>query len=154
MVYVQLRICPGEWDAQTHQGFWDKNGWPNLVQMTRPYNKQQQQQKKENKIIVDFAVLSDHRVNLKETEKKDKYLDFARELKKTWNMKETVIPIIIGALGTVMKGLVKGLEDMEITGRVETIQTNALQRSVRIMRRVLETWGDLLPLIIQLKTIR
>ncbi len=33
--------------------------------------------------IVDFAVLGDHRIKLKEFEKKDKYLDLARELKKT-----------------------------------------------------------------------
>ena len=35
-------------------------------------------------------------------------------------------PIVIGALGTVTKGLVQGLKDLEITGRVETIQTTAL----------------------------
>ena len=33
--------------------------------------------------IVDFAVLADHRVKLKECEKRDKYLDLVRELKKT-----------------------------------------------------------------------
>ena len=33
--------------------------------------------------IVDFAVPADHRVKLKESEKTDKYLDLARELKKT-----------------------------------------------------------------------
>ena len=32
--------------------------------------------------IVDFAAPADHRINLKESEKKDKYLDLARELKK------------------------------------------------------------------------
>ena len=32
--------------------------------------------------MVDFAVPADHRVKLKENEKKDKYLDLARELKK------------------------------------------------------------------------
>ena len=32
--------------------------------------------------IVDFAVPADHRINLKEREKKDKYLALARELKK------------------------------------------------------------------------
>ena len=37
--------------------------------------------------IVDFAVPADHRINLKEIEKKDKYLDLASELKKLWNMK-------------------------------------------------------------------
>ncbi len=33
--------------------------------------------------IVDFAVPAYHRIKLKECEKKDKYLDLARELKKT-----------------------------------------------------------------------
>ena len=32
---------------------------------------------------MDFAVPADHRLKLKESEKKDKYLDLARELKKT-----------------------------------------------------------------------
>ncbi len=50
--------------------------------------------------IVDFAVPADHRINLKESEKNDKYLDLARELKKLWNMKVTIVPIVIGALGT------------------------------------------------------
>ena len=62
--------------------------------------------------IVDFAVPADHRINLKESEKKDKYLDLARELKKLCNMKVTIVPIVIGALGTVTKGLLKGLEDL------------------------------------------
>ena len=39
-----------------------------------------------------------------------------------------VIPIVIGALSTVTKGLVKGQEDLEIRGQVETIQTTALLR--------------------------
>ena len=60
--------------------------------------------------------------------------------------KVTVIQIVIGALGTVTKRLVKGLEDLEITGRVETIQTTPLLRSTRLLRRVLETRGDLLSL--------
>ena len=49
--------------------------------MTRPnYN---QQQKNRTCKIVDFAVPADHGIKLKECEKKDKYLDLARELKKT-----------------------------------------------------------------------
>ena len=89
--------------------------------------------------IVHFAVPADHRINLKESERKDKYLDLARELKKLWNMKVTIVPIVIGALGTITKGLLKGLEDLEVGGRVETIQTTALLRTARILRRVLET---------------
>ena len=53
----------------------------------------------------------------------------------------TVIPIVIRASGTVTKGLVQGLEDLEIRGWVDTIQTIALLRSARILRRVLETLG-------------
>ena len=97
--------------------------------------------KKKKKIckIVEFAIPADHRINLKESEKKDKYLDLARELKRLWNMKVTIVPIVIGALGTITKGLLKGLEDLEIGGRVETIQMTALLRTARILRRVLET---------------
>ena len=100
--------------------------------------------------IVDFAVSADNRINLKESEKKDKYLDLARELKKLWNMKVTIVPIVIGALGTITKGLLK---DLEVDEQVETIQTTALLRTARILRRVLETWGDLLSLKLQWTTI-
>ena len=64
--------------------------------------------------IVDFGVPVDHRIKLKECEKRDKNLDLARELKKLWNKKVTIIPIVIGAFGTVTKGLLKGLEDLEV----------------------------------------
>ena len=103
--------------------------------------------------IVDFDVTGEHRLNLKESEKKDKYLELARELKKLLNMKVTIVSIVIGALGTIIKRLLKGLEDLEIGGRVETIQTTALLRTARILRRVLETWGHLLSLKLQWKTI-
>ena len=53
-------------------------------------------------------------------------------------MKVTVIPNVIGKLSTITKGLVQGLEDMEIRGRVETIQTTAFFKSPRILRRVLK----------------
>ena len=53
--------------------------------------------------IVDFAVPADHRIKQKESEKKDKYVDLARELKKLWNMQLKIIPIVIGAFGTVTK---------------------------------------------------
>ena len=116
--------------------------------MTKPYDNQQ---KRRIFKIVDFAVLADHRINLKEWEKKDKYLDLARELKKLWNMKMTIVPIVI--LGTITKGLLKGLEDFEAGGWVETIQTTALLKTARILRRVLKTWRDLLSLNLQWKTI-
>ena len=73
-------------------------------------------QKKRTCWIVHFAVPADHRVKLKEREKRDKYLNFARELKKLWNMWVTLTPIVIGALGTITKGLVQRRWDLEIRG--------------------------------------
>ena len=59
-------------------------------------------------------------------------------------MKVTIIAIVIGAVWTVTEKLVQRLEDLEIRGWMETIQTTVLLRWVGILRRVLETWGDLL----------
>ena len=53
---------------------------------------------------------------IKESEKKDNYLDLTRELKNLWNIKVMVISNVIGVLRTIPKGLVRGLEDLEIRG--------------------------------------
>ena len=68
-------------------------------------------------------------MKLKECKKRDKYLDLARELKKLRNMKVTITPIVIGAFRTVIKGLLKGLEDLVVGGREETIQTTVIENS-------------------------
>ena len=47
-------------------------------------------------------------IKMKESENRDKYQHLARELKKK-TMKVTVIPIVIGALGTITKGMVQEL---------------------------------------------
>ena len=70
---------------------------------------------------MDFAVLADHRIKPKDCKKRDKYLEPARDLKKLWNIKVTIIPIIIGVFGTITKGLLKGRENLEVGGWVETI---------------------------------
>ena len=96
----------------THKLLWDFNiQTDHLIPTRRPdliiINK-----KKRFCKIVNFAVPADHRINLKECEKKDKYLDFDRELKKLWNMKAAIVPIVIGAFGTITKGSLKNLEDL------------------------------------------
>ena len=58
----------------------------------------------------------------------------------------TVILIVVGVFGTVLEGLKKNLEELEITGIMETIQTVALLKSAGILRKVPETRGDLLSL--------
>ena len=69
-------------ENDSHKLLWDFNiQTDHLIPARRPdliiINK-----KKRTCKIVDFAVPADHRINLKESEKKDKYLDLARELKK------------------------------------------------------------------------
>ena len=130
-------------ENDTHKILWDFDiQTDHLTSARRPdliMIKKRERERERTCRIVDFAVSAIHKVTLKESEKKDKNLGLVRELKKLRNMKMTFLPIVIGALGTVTEGLVKGLEDLEIRGRVETIQITALLRSARIQTRVLET---------------
>ena len=103
-------------ENSTHKLLWDFNiQTDHLIPARRPdliiINR-----KKRTCKIVDFAVPADHRIKLKECEKKDKYLYFAREWKKLWNMQVTIIPIVFGVFETVTKELLKGLEDLEVGG--------------------------------------
>ena len=56
----------------------------------------------------------------KESETVNKFLDLARELTKLWNINVTVIPLVVCALGTFPKGLVKKLEEFDIR-KIEAI---------------------------------
>ena len=88
-------------------------------------------------------------MKIKASEMRDTYLDLAKELRKLRNMSVVVIPNVTGAPGTVPNVSEKGLEKLEIRGRIETIQKTALLRSARILRRVLETRGNLMSLRLQ-----
>ena len=72
-------------ENDSHKLLWDFNiQTGHLIPARRPdlimINK-----KKRTCKTVDFAVPADHRIKQKECEKKDKYLNLARELKKLWN---------------------------------------------------------------------
>ena len=53
--------------------------------------------------MVEFSVSADHKLKLREIEKRDMYQDLTRELKKLRNLKVTVIPVVIDAFGRVTK---------------------------------------------------
>ena len=59
---------------------------------------------------MDFVVPADYRIKIQESENMAKYLDLARELKKLWKTRVTVILLVVGALGMVPKGSEKRLE--------------------------------------------
>ena len=84
-------------------------------------------------------VPADHRVKLKESEKREKYLAIVRELKKTIEYESDDDTNSNWRSWNSPQRLVKRLEDLEIRGQLETIQTTELVRSTKILRKVLET---------------
>ena len=54
-------------------------------------------------------------------------------MRKLWKVKTRVVPIVIGALRTIPKGLVGQLESIEVNLDVAQIQKTALLRTVRIL---------------------
>ena len=85
---------------------------------------------------MDFAVSANHRVKLKESEKRDKDLDVARELKKKlWNMM-TLIPIVIGTLSTITNRIGTRIGGL---GNKRTSGDHPNYSIIRILRKVRET---------------
>ena len=65
-------------------------------------------------------------------------MDLARELKKVWNMKVTVVPLLVGALGTSAKALEKRLKTIDIDTKITELQKTVLIHTNRILGKVLE----------------
>ena len=85
--------------------------------------------------IVDFAIPMDHHVKEKEEEKIDKYMDLAAEVRRQFRVKTVIIPIVLGALGTVPAKLSKSLEKLEKQDLIGSLQTAVLTSTTAILRR-------------------
>ena len=83
--------------------------------------------------LIDMTVPSDRNIALKEIEKKNKYKD----LQRMWQMKTIVIPVVVGALGTVKKGMIENIEKVSKIANVTEIQKICMLGSARILRKVL-----------------
>ena len=53
--------------------------------------------------IIDFAVPGDSRIEEKEKDKIEKYQDLGRELRKIWNVKVKITPLVVGCLDAIPK---------------------------------------------------
>ena len=52
-------------------------------------------------MLIEFAISGDRNVIKKEAEKILKYKDLTIEIRRKWDVKTKVIPVIIGATGTI-----------------------------------------------------
>ena len=90
-------------------------------------------------LIVDIAVPSDRRVEEKEQEKVEKYQDLKREIGRMWEILEVqLVPVVIGALGSVSKGFDKWIEKLDTQCNFVDMQKIALLGTARILRKILE----------------
>ena len=85
--------------------------------------------------IIDFANPGDQNIAIKEQEKIDKYQDLKIELQKVWNVKVVVIPVVIGALGTMLKNYYINQIDNPVD--IISIQKTAILGTAYILQRVL-----------------
>jgi hypothetical protein len=75
--------------------------------------------------LIDVTVPSDRNVTHKEAGKKLKYKYLCIEIQRMWNMKCSVIPVVIGATGTVTRGLRKYLEEIPGKHSIDSLQKNS-----------------------------
>ena len=59
---------------------------------------------------INIAIPDDSNVHTKETEKPSNYKDQVIEVSRMWKVRTKTVPCIIGALGTIKKGLDENLQ--------------------------------------------
>jgi hypothetical protein len=88
-------------------------------------------------MLIDFAILGDRNVIQKEAEKILKYKGLKNEMQRMWNVKNGVIPVIIGATGTIPKSFRKYVSALPGNHDVRELQKTAILGTAHILRKVL-----------------
>ena len=88
-------------------------------------------------MIIDVAISGDRNVIQKEAEKILKYKDLTREIQRMWNVKAKVIPVIIGATGTISKSFRKYVSNIPRNHEVKELKKTALLSTAHILRKIL-----------------
>ena len=93
---------------------------------------------KKETMIIDVAIAGDTRVWDKEREKIEKCNLLKDEIARLWQVKKViVIPIVVGALGTITTKFKNYIESLGIEIRIEHVQKLALLGTARIIIKVL-----------------
>jgi hypothetical protein len=88
-------------------------------------------------ILIDVAIPGDRNVIKIEAEKILKYKDLTTAIQQMWNVKARVIPVIIGATGTISRSLRKYVSDIPGNHDVKELEKTAILGTVHILRKVL-----------------
>ena len=88
--------------------------------------------------LIDVAIPADRNVVQKEAEKKLTYRSLCIEIQRMWNLKCTIVPVIIGATGIVTRSLRKNLEAVPGKHSIDSLQNTAILGTSHIIRKVLQ----------------
>ena len=88
--------------------------------------------------IIDFTFPGDGRIEEKDKDKIEKYQNLGRELQKIWNVKLTMIPLVVGSVGAIPEQLCNRLKKIGVTAGTAQVQKTVLLGPARILRKVLE----------------
>jgi hypothetical protein len=88
-------------------------------------------------MLIDVATSGDKNVIKKEAEKILKYKDLTIEIQSMWNVQTKVIPVIIGATGTVSKSFRKYVSDIPGNHEVKELKKTDILGTAHILRKVL-----------------
>jgi hypothetical protein len=88
-------------------------------------------------MLIDIAILADRNVIKKEAENILKYKDLTTEIQRMWNVRTRVIPVIIGATGTIGKSFRKYVSDIPGNLDVKELQKTAIFGTAHKLRKVL-----------------
>jgi hypothetical protein len=88
-------------------------------------------------MLIDVAIPGDRNVIKKETEKILKYKDLIIEIQRMWNVKTQVMPVIIGATGTISKSFRKYLSSIPGKHGIKERQKTAVLGTAHTLRKVL-----------------
>ena len=88
-------------------------------------------------MLIDMTVPSDKNISVKVVEKLSKYKDLEIEIERMWHMKTQMIPVVIGCLGTIKKGLETFTSKIPGNVKVVDLQKIALLGTAHILRKVL-----------------
>ena len=91
-------------------------------------------------LIIDPSCPFDYRKVVKEEEQLSNYDELKYELARIWSMKKvTIVPIVMGALGTVTERIDSWIEQIGIDCLVALLQKGCLLGSARIIRKVMNS---------------